>query len=148
MRRFLATLAATTFLTGAAAAATIYPIDRATILVGSPFDFKVEFSGVVKADDVKVTVNGKDYKTVFGKDPVFTEKEEKNLIVIKATIHTERESHKPILIGKKGAMLKEVGQRARQELEALLGCKIFLELFIRVDQGWTQNPYALTEMGL
>jgi alkaline phosphatase len=77
MRRFLATLAATTFLTGAAAAATIYPIDRATILVGSPFDFKVEFSGVVKADDVKVTVNGKDYKAVFGKDPVFTEKEEK-----------------------------------------------------------------------
>jgi alkaline phosphatase len=77
MRRFFATLAATTFLTGAAAAATIYPIDRATILVGSPFDFKVEFSGVVKADDVKVTVNGKDYKTVFGKDPLFTEKEEK-----------------------------------------------------------------------
>jgi alkaline phosphatase len=77
MRRFLATLVATTFLTGAAAAATIYPIDRATILVGSPFDFKVEFSGVVKVGDVKVTVNGKDYKAVFGKDPVFTEKEEK-----------------------------------------------------------------------
>jgi GTPase len=78
----------------------------------------------------------------------FTEKEEKNLIVIQATIHTERESHKPILIGKRGAMLKEIGQRAREELESLLGCKIYLELFIRVDQGWTQNPYALTEMGL
>jgi len=78
----------------------------------------------------------------------FTEKEEKNLIVIQATIHTERESHKPILIGKRGAMLKEIGQRAREELENLLGCKIYLELFIRVDQGWTQNPYALTEMGL
>jgi GTPase len=78
----------------------------------------------------------------------FTEKEEKNLIVIKATIHTEREAHKPILIGKRGAMLKEIGQRAREELEGLLGCKIYLELFIRVDQGWTQNPYALTEMGL
>ncbi len=78
----------------------------------------------------------------------FTEKEEKPLIVIKATIHTERESHKPILIGKKGAMLKEVGRLAREELEALLGCKIFLELFIRVDEGWTQDPHALTEMGL
>ena len=78
----------------------------------------------------------------------FSEKEEKNLIVIKATIHTERESHKPILIGKRGAMLKEIGQRAREDLEALLGCKIYLELFIRVDRGWTQNPYALTEMGL
>lgn len=78
----------------------------------------------------------------------FTEKEEKNLIVIKATIITERESHKPILIGKRGSMLKEVGQRAREEIEALLGCKIFLELFVKVDRGWTQDPNALTEMGL
>lgn len=78
----------------------------------------------------------------------FTEKEEKNLIVIKATIHTERASHKPILIGKRGAMLKEIGRSAREELENLLGCRIFLELFIRVDEDWTQNPYALTEMGL
>src|SRR5499427_10841374 len=78
----------------------------------------------------------------------FTEKEEKNLIVIKATIITERESHKPILIGKRGSMLKEVGQRARQEIEALLGCKVFLELFVKVDRGWTQDPNALTEMGL
>jgi GTP-binding protein Era len=78
----------------------------------------------------------------------FTEKEEKNLIVIKATIITERESHKPILIGKRGSMLKEVGERAREEIEALLGCKIFLELFVKVDRGWTQDPNALTEMGL
>jgi GTP-binding protein Era len=78
----------------------------------------------------------------------FTEKEEKNLIVIKATIHTERESHKPILIGKTGSMLKEIGKQARAELEALLGCKIFLELFVRVDRDWTQNPHSLTEMGL
>ena len=78
----------------------------------------------------------------------FTEKEEKNLIVIQATIVTERESHKPILIGKRGSMLKEVGRRAREELEALLGCKIFLELFVKVDRGWTHDPNALTEMGL
>lgn len=78
----------------------------------------------------------------------FTEKEEKNLIVIKATIHTDRESHKPILIGKRGAMLKQIGKQAREDLEALLGCKIFLELFIRVDKDWTQDPHALSEMGL
>jgi GTP-binding protein Era len=78
----------------------------------------------------------------------FTEKEEKRLIVITATIHTERSSHKPILIGKQGSMLKEIGTRARAELEALLGCKIYLELFIRVDEGWTQRQHALTEMGL
>jgi GTP-binding protein Era len=45
-------------------------------------------------------------------------------------------------------MLKEIGKQAREELEALLGCKVFLELFIRVDRGWTQDPHALTEMGL
>jgi GTP-binding protein Era len=78
----------------------------------------------------------------------YTEKEEKNLIVIAATIHTERDSHKGILIGKRGAMLKEIGQQAREELEKLLGCRIFLELFIRVDTDWTQNPNLLTEMGL
>jgi GTP-binding protein Era len=78
----------------------------------------------------------------------FTEKEEKNLIVIKATIVTDRESHKPILIGRRGSMLKEMGQRAREELEALLGCKIFLELFVKVDRDWTQDPNALAELGL
>ncbi|HEX9442901.1 MAG TPA: GTPase Era [Candidatus Binatia bacterium] len=78
----------------------------------------------------------------------FTEKEEKNLIVVKATIHVERAAHKPILIGKKGSMLKEIGTQAREELERLLGCKVFLELFIRVDPGWTQDPNALTELGL
>lgn len=78
----------------------------------------------------------------------FTEKEEKNLVVISATIHTERDSHKGILIGKRGAMLKEIGKQAREELEALLGCRIFLELFVRVDPNWTQNPHLLIEMGL
>jgi GTPase len=78
----------------------------------------------------------------------FTEKEEKNLIVIKATIVTERVSHKGMLIGKRGSMLKEVGQRAREELESLLGCKIFLELFVKVDRGWTEDLNTLTEMGL
>jgi GTP-binding protein Era len=78
----------------------------------------------------------------------FTEKTEKNLIVVKATIHTERDSHKPILIGKQGSMLKEIGTQTRAELEGLLGCKVFLELFIRVDKDWTQRPHSLTEMGL
>jgi GTP-binding protein Era len=78
----------------------------------------------------------------------FTEKEEKNLIVIAATIHTDRDSHKGILIGKRGTMLKEIGRQAREELEALLGCRIFLELFVRVDANWTRNPNLLAEMGL
>jgi GTP-binding protein Era len=78
----------------------------------------------------------------------FSEKEEKNLIVIRATIYTDRVSHKPILLGKRGAMLKKIGTQAREEIEALLGCKVFLELFVKVRTGWTQDPHALTELGL
>jgi alkaline phosphatase len=66
MRMIFAALAATTILAGTAQATTVYPLDRATILAGSPFDFKVELKGVLKAEDVKVTVNGEDYKAVFG----------------------------------------------------------------------------------
>jgi GTPase len=78
----------------------------------------------------------------------FTEKADKNLLVISATIHTDRDSHKGILIGRRGSMLKEIGKQAREELEALLGCRVFLELFVRVDPGWTQNPHLLAEMGV
>ena len=78
----------------------------------------------------------------------FSEKEERNLIVIKAAIHVDRESHKPILIGKRGSMLKEIGVQAREELERLLGCRIFLELFVKVHKGWTQDPHALSSLGL
>lgn len=75
MRKLLAALVATTVLAGAAQAATVYPLDRATILSGSPFDFKVEFKGVVKAEDVKITVNGQDYKTVLGSEAQFVAEE-------------------------------------------------------------------------
>ena len=75
MRQFLAMLVATTVLAGAAQAATVYPLDRATILTGSPFDFKVEFKSVVKADDIKIMVNGQDYKAVFGADVTFVAEE-------------------------------------------------------------------------
>ncbi len=75
MRTLLLALAASTALIGTAGAATVYPLDRATILAGSPFDFKVEFDGQVKADDVKITVNGADYKATLGNDVQFVESE-------------------------------------------------------------------------
>jgi alkaline phosphatase len=75
MRKLILALASATVLAGAANAATVYPIDRATILVGSPFDFKVEFDAVVKPEDVKVTVNGQDYEAVFDKKAEFVAEE-------------------------------------------------------------------------
>ncbi len=75
MRMLLAAFAATTILAGAAQAASVYPLDRATILAGSPFDFKVELSKQVKPEDVRITVNGQDYKTVLGGEAQFVELE-------------------------------------------------------------------------
>lgn len=77
----------------------------------------------------------------------FTEKAEKNLVVIQALIHVERESHKKIIIGKGGQMIKTLGQEARRDIERLLGAQVFLELFVRVDKDWSQSERMLRELG-
>ena len=77
----------------------------------------------------------------------FKEREEKNLIAIKATILVERESQKGVLIGKKGQMLKEIGRLAREDLEALLAARVFLELWVKVERNWREDPRALRRMG-
>src|SRR5437867_297313 len=79
MRRVLAaatTFAAVALLVPLSQAQTIYPIDRADILVGSRFDFKVEFPGRADAAKIAVTVNGEDHQKVFGKAAVFIERED------------------------------------------------------------------------
>jgi GTP-binding protein Era len=78
----------------------------------------------------------------------FTEKPEKNLTVVKATILVDRENHKPIVLGSRGERIKAIGTTARQEIEALLGTKVFLELFVRVEPGWSESSRRLTELGL
>jgi GTPase len=78
----------------------------------------------------------------------FKEDEEKNLIRISATITVEKESQKAIMIGKKGAMLKNIGTQARLEMENLFDSKVFLELFVRVRKDWTSSDKMLQEFGL
>jgi GTP-binding protein Era len=68
------------------------------------------------------------------------------ILRIHATLYVERDSQKKILIGHKGEMLKKVGMAARKELEALLGTKIFLEMFVKVDPGWRENPMRVREL--
>jgi GTPase len=77
----------------------------------------------------------------------FQEREEKNLVVIRATILVERDSQKGILIGGKGRMLKEIGRLAREEIEALLGVRVFLELWVKVEQDWREDSRALHRLG-
>jgi GTPase len=77
----------------------------------------------------------------------FREDEERQRIDIEATIHVERQSQKGILIGKKGEMLKRIGMQARQDIEHLLGCHVFLGLFVRVQKNWRKDPRALAQFG-
>jgi len=77
----------------------------------------------------------------------FKEDEDKNLLVIQATINVAKNSQKGILIGKKGSMLKEIGKRARQDMEIFFATRIYLELFVRVRKDWTHDAGMLREFG-
>jgi GTP-binding protein Era len=69
------------------------------------------------------------------------------LLETHATVYVERESQKGIVIGKGGAMLKEIGSRARKELEWIFGTKVFLRLQVKVAKDWQRDPRALARLG-
>jgi GTP-binding protein Era len=75
-------------------------------------------------------------------------KEEPGITRITATIYVERDSQKGILIGKGGAMLKQIGTLARQDAEKLLGVKIFLQLWVKVKKGWREDERMLRNIGV
>lgn len=77
----------------------------------------------------------------------FKENPQKKIVSISATINVERDSQKGIIIGKGGSMLKRIGTRARMDIERLLGTKVFLELFVRVQKDWTKDKKILKEFG-
>jgi len=72
---------------------------------------------------------------------------ENGVVAINATIVVERDSHKGIIIGKQGSMLKKIGQQARGDIERLLGTRVFLELFVQVQERWTERTAMLRELG-
>lgn len=74
-------------------------------------------------------------------------KEEENLLDIAALIWLERESQKSIVIGKGGELLKKVGQQARADMEALFQSKVFLRLWVKVKEGWSDDERALSSLG-
>ena len=77
----------------------------------------------------------------------FKEHPERNLLVIKGTIHVERDSQKKIVIGKGGQKLRKIGEAARKEVEAFLETRVFLELWVSVEKDWTHDPGALNRLG-
>ena len=76
----------------------------------------------------------------------FKERENGN-IFIRAVIFVERDSQKGIIIGKSGRMLKEIGKEAREEIEGLLGAKVFLELWVKVKKDWRSDSRVLKQLG-
>lgn len=88
---------------------------------------EVPHSIAVDVDEMKLRDNGDQY--------------------VRATIYVERESQKGIIIGKKGAMLKEIGALARKDIEMLLGNKCFLDLWVKVLKDWRSRSKALREFG-
>ena len=79
---------------------------------------------------------------------VFVEVEELGERVVRANLYVETESQKGILVGKRGAMVREIGTRARPEVEALVGRKVFLDLHVKVRHKWRRDPKQLERLGL
>lgn len=73
--------------------------------------------------------------------------ESAKLIKIHATVHVERDSQKGIIIGKDGAKLRQIGEASRKDIEKLVGTKVFLKLFIRVQKNWSKDTKALRKFG-
>jgi len=76
-----------------------------------------------------------------------SQREDKGLVRIHAEIIVERGSQKGIVIGKGGTMLKKIGTLARGELEEMLQCRVYLELFVKVEKDWTRTRAGLVRAG-
>lgn len=82
-----------------------------------------------------------------GVEMMAMKKENDNFMEIDATIYCEKDSHKGIIIGRKGAMLQKIGGEARQDIEALLGMHVNLQLWVKVRPGWRDNMEDLKTLG-
>ena len=73
--------------------------------------------------------------------------EKKDITIIEAIIVVEQERHKGIVIGKGGKMIKQIGQKAREFAEELLGGKVLLKIFVKVDKDWRNSDNSLKKLG-
>jgi GTP-binding protein Era len=117
-----------------------FPEDMVT---DQPLDFRL--SEIVREKLFQRTRDEIPYSTAVVVEEMATVKN--GLVRVYATVYVEKESQKGIVIGKKGAMLKEVGMEARREMEEQLGRKVFLEMRVKVKKGWTDREGSLRHLG-
>jgi len=77
----------------------------------------------------------------------FTEREESDIIDVDATIYCEKKSHKGMIIGKNGAMLKKIGQSSREDIETFMGTKVFLQTWVKVKENWRDSQTMMKNFG-
>ena len=78
---------------------------------------------------------------------IMKERPRGNIMDIDATIICERDSHKGIIIGKQGSMLKAIGTDARKDIEAMLGMKVNLKLWVKVKKNWRDSDFLIKNFG-
>lgn len=120
----------------------LYPADYVT---DQPERFFV--SEIVREQVLQLTHAELPFSTAVVVDR-FDESGSDKVVTLYCTILVERESQKPIVIGKGGAMIKQIGTAARMELERFLGARVYLDLHVKVKSEWRDNEGVLDDMGL
>ena len=117
-----------------------YPADQITDL------FVRDIAGELIREQIMLQLRDEIPYGVAVKVNEFKERDN-GITYVNATIFTERDNHKQIIIGTGGAQLRELGAAARKEIEALIGGKVFLELWVKVEPKWRRNEKALRRLG-
>lgn len=77
----------------------------------------------------------------------FESRDDSDILDIKATIICDKKSHKPIILGKQGSMIKEIGIRSRKDIQSLLGNRVHLELWVKIKDNWRDSDFLLRNYG-
>jgi len=120
----------------------LYPPGQAT---DQPVELRI--AEIVREKALAVTRDEVPHSVAVVLDEVDRD-DQRGVTRIGCVVYVERDSQKGILVGKGGRTLKEIGSRAREELEPLLGSKVFLDLRVKVQREWQRDPSALTRLGL
>ncbi len=131
-----------------AAMEAVLPAGPALYPAGSLTDMPERFIAAEMIREKAIRLTGEEipYAVAVTVDD-FSEEKEGKLVKILASIHVERNSQKGIIIGKGGKKLKEIGQAAREEIERMVGTKVYLKLFVRVQKNWSKDTKALRRFG-